>query len=90
MVVRLLLLAIVVNSVVTPPVASAASGAPAIGQSSAASECLCAGCETDRDEVTRPIEHVLPDLPSARAFAALSDPSTEEHVRPPLRPPMAR
>jgi hypothetical protein len=98
--VRVLLLAIVVNGAVAPAVASAAPSAPAAGLASTGTEdnrdalCelagCCAGCLADPEGAARPIEHVLPDLSSARGFAAISDPFTEEHVRLPFRPPIAR
>ena len=99
--VRVLLLAIVVIGAVPPSVTSAASSAPAAalsntgnGEGSGAGLCelagCCDGCLADPDEAARPIAHVLPNLSYARAFAAIGDPFTEERVRLPFRPPMAR
>ena len=96
---RLLLLAIVLDGFVPPPVATAASSAPAAGLSASRDGgngsgprdlvCFCAGCLADPDEAARPLEHVLPNLSNARGFAAIGGPFTEEHLRLLFRPPIS-
>jgi hypothetical protein len=91
--IRLLLLAIVVNSFAPAPVARAAASAPAVdlantGAGELDSPC-CVGCVADPEGAARPLSHVLPNLACGDKFAAISDPFTEEHLRLPFRPPMA-
>lgn len=89
-VVRLLLLALVLSAVAPAPVAAATSGEPSVGLSNTGDLVdSCDGEFADPDEVTRPLEHVLAILSSARGFAAIVDPFTGEHVRLPFRPPIA-
>jgi hypothetical protein len=91
--IRLVLLAVVVDATMPPPVASAfiepAQIARDLGDQDASLSPLrlCTHC-TAEPEMAAPPEHTLPLPSGAHRFMANSAPVTEEYLRLPFRPPM--